>query len=537
MKKLRLTKFKILLLIIVFLGVFLRFYQLGGVPGSLEWDEVSIGYNAYSVLTTGKDEYGSFLPTTFRSLSDYKQPVYIYLDILPISLFGLNAFAVRFPSAFFGSLTIIFVYLLVNELFIKSQYRKRLSLLTMLFFAISPWHIQFSRGAFEANVALSFIIMGVWLFLRGIRLQKAWYLFTSIFAFIISTYTYLSPKVFVPLLCVGLFIYGKGYLLKKKVLAATLFLCLFVGIFLWLLNPASMTRGQGVLFTSKQTEILWQSVHQLHYDTMQGDPLGSLLHNRRIVYTIQFISNYLSHYNPVWLFITGDGTERHHAPGIGNLYLFSLPFILFGVYSLLRRISKQTLFLFFWFLLAALPASPTTEAPHSIRGLVFLPTWQIFEAAGVLYLFYLLKKVIWKKTFIVFVTLGYFLNFIYFCHQYFVHTNTDFQRGWTFGYKEVIMDIRNDQRYIFSDRFEQPYIFYLFYKQYDPNLYLSQGGSNRIFSKCFSIDSAYFGNCKSILRKGDYYLSIKDEKVWGLKEKKRINYIDGSPAVKIHRYE
>lgn len=537
MKVLRFTGLNKILLIIFIFGIFLRFYQLGDVPGSLEWDEVSIGYNAYSVLTTGKDEFGSILPMTFRSLSDYKQPVYIYLDILPVSLFGLNAYAVRFPSAFFGSMTILVVFLLVKEIFRKYKYSNQLSIVSMLSFAISPWHIQFSRGAFEANVALSFIILATWLFLRGIRLQKVWYLFVSVIIFILSTYTYLSPKIFVPLLCIGLFVFGKQFLLQRKFTTIVLAVILFIGIFLWLLNPTSMTRGQGVLFTTNQTELLSNSIQQLHLDTLNNDIVGTFVHNRRIIYTFQFVSNYLSHYNPVWLFITGDVIGRHHAPGMGNLYLFSLPFILFGIFFLLTRFFKQSLLVFFWFLLAAFPASPTSEAPHSIRSLVFLPTWQIFEAAGLLYIFIILKKNVWKYVFIAVIGLGYTLNFVYFAHQYFVHTNVDYQREWIFGYKEAIMDMQKDKRYIFSDNFEQPYIFYLFYNKYDPSTYLRNGGSNRLSSKCYSIDSAYFGNCKDILRKGDYYLSIKNEQVDNMKFLKSINYSDGTPAVKIHQYE
>ncbi len=537
MKKLHFTRFKMIFIIIFLLGIFLRFYQLGNVPGSLEWDEVAIGYNAYSILKTGKDEYGSFLPTTFRSFSDYKQPVYIYFDIVPIALLGLNSFAVRFPSAFFGSLTIVVVYLLVNEIFRKYKYSRQLSLLTMFFFAISPWHMQFSRGAFEANIALCFIIIGAWLFLRGIRLQKAWYLFISVFFFVVSTFTYLSPKVFVPLLFVGLIMYGKTYFLKRKILSVTLTMCLFMGTFLWLLNPASVSRGQGVLFTSNQTDILRHSIQQLHHDTVQGDTIGILIHNRRVVYTLQFITNYLSHYNPVWLFITGDSIGRHHASGMGNMYLFSLPFILLGIFFLLTRFLRQSLLVFLWFLLAGLPAAPTTEAPHSIRSLVFLPTWQIFEAAGLLFMFILIRKRIWKNLFIVLVSMGYLINFIYFYHQYFIHTNTDFQREWIYGYKEVILDMQKENHYIFSNKFEQPYIFYLFYTKYDPGKYLKEGGSNRTLSKCYSIDYAYFGDCKKVLQKEDYYFSIKDEQVNNMKLVKSINYTDGTPAVKIYRHE
>ena len=114
------NKQKILLLLIILIGIFLRFYRLGDVPSSLNWDEVSWGYNAYSITQTGKDEHGASFPLSFQAFGDYKQPVYVYLAAVSVKLFDLNPFSVRLPSAVLGSATILFVYLLVAELFGKT---------------------------------------------------------------------------------------------------------------------------------------------------------------------------------------------------------------------------------------------------------------------------------------------------------------------------------------------------------------------------------------------------------------------------------
>src|SRR5207253_1198042 len=124
----------ICLLIVTLLGGFLRFYQLGKLPKSLNVDEVSIGYNAYSILKTGKDEYGKPFPLTFKSLGDYKPPFYIYLVAPSIAIFGLNEFAVRFPSAFFGTLTIPALFLLIQFL----TKNKFLAFLGAFLLTISP---------------------------------------------------------------------------------------------------------------------------------------------------------------------------------------------------------------------------------------------------------------------------------------------------------------------------------------------------------------------------------------------------------------
>ena len=87
-----------ILFLIVVLAFVLRFVQLDSLPPSLNWDEVSHGYNAYSILKTGKDEWGKFLPIIFRAYGDYKLPLYIYITAFSEFIFGLNEFAVRLPS-------------------------------------------------------------------------------------------------------------------------------------------------------------------------------------------------------------------------------------------------------------------------------------------------------------------------------------------------------------------------------------------------------------------------------------------------------
>src|SRR5260221_421515 len=134
-------KIKLLLLFIIVLTVFLRFYQIGTNPPALTWDEASWGYNAYSLGIDGRDEFGRFLPHDYlESFGDYKPPMYAYLDIIPIKLFGLTPFATRFPSAFFGSLTVLITYFFVKQLFPKSKYKEWYGLASTLVLAVSPWH-------------------------------------------------------------------------------------------------------------------------------------------------------------------------------------------------------------------------------------------------------------------------------------------------------------------------------------------------------------------------------------------------------------
>lgn len=533
--------FLILFLSILFLGTFLRFYQLGNVPASLEWDEVSYGYNAYAILQTGKDEYGETMPFAFRAFGEYKQPVYMYLDVLSVQMFGLNAFAVRFPSALFGSLSILFVFLLVYELFRKFTYAKTLALLSMLFFAVSPWSIQFSRAAFEATVSLCFVIAAVWLFLRGLRLKERWYFIVAMLLLTLSTYTYISQKVFVPLLFTTLILFGFQFFKKQKVFAGIIVVVFLILNSLWLFDTKSVSRGQGVFITNQQSAILDKSIGQMQYDLENNDSIGALLHNRRIVYTQAIVSNYLSHFDPVWLFFTGDEVKRHHAPGVGQLYLVSLPLILAGIYFLLSRAFAMAWILFAWLLFAPVAAALTFESPHALRSLIFLPTWHIFEAAGVVFLLQTIRKQRFVKPLLIFVILLFAGNMFYFLHQYFVHTDTDHQKDWQYGYREAIesLNVYNDsnKRVIFSNNFEQPHIFYLFYTQYDPEKYIASGGSSRTAKECFAIERVHFGKCLDKLRDGDIYVAAENAEISDTKEVKRFEYQNGDPATRIFEYK
>src|SRR3989338_9833529 len=130
----------LILILIILLAAFLRFWQLGENPPSLTWDEAAWGYNAYSLGIDGKDEFGRFLPLNYlESFGDFKPPVYAYLDIIPVKFLGLNEFAVRFPSALFGVLTVLLTYFLVKRLFPQSKQKENYAFVSSLFLAISPW--------------------------------------------------------------------------------------------------------------------------------------------------------------------------------------------------------------------------------------------------------------------------------------------------------------------------------------------------------------------------------------------------------------
>ena len=185
---------------ILSLAGILRFYKLGINPPSLDWDETSLAYNAWALSETGHDEFGNSWPLSIRSFGDYKPPLYTYLLIPSLRIFGKTEFAVRFPSALAGTLTVLVTFYLAKEVIDES--RVLAPFVASFLMAISPWHLQFSRIAFEANLGLFFYILGVWLLLRWFTHRSSWLLFSSSLAGGAALMSYHSTKIVLPLLLI-----------------------------------------------------------------------------------------------------------------------------------------------------------------------------------------------------------------------------------------------------------------------------------------------------------------------------------------------
>lgn len=473
---------KILLIGIIFFAILLRFWQLGKVPASPDWDEAALGYNAYSILKTGRDEYGTFLPRTLRSFDDYKPPLYMYLAVPSIAIFGLNTWATRLPSAVMGVLAVIGTYYLVLELFKK---KNSLALISSFLLAVSPWHLQFSRIAFEANTGVTLNIWGLFAFFRGLR-SPPW-MMISAFLFGLSLYAYHSERIFVPMLLLVIAVLWRKELFSNRkafVISVLVGLLTVAPLLPVILDKTSITRLKGTSSLSDQTGLLMRSVAKMEDDQKTGNILGALLENRRFVYARTILDGYISHFSLRWLFLTGDN-DRHHAPDHGLLYLWELPFLLFGIYGIWKSGGKVSTLLLSWMLIAPIAASPTSETPHAIRTLVALPMLQVFIGVGILSFVSIIKsRVFEKKIWYSGIGIGVLfilLNAIYYFHMYYSHMNHEYSKFWQYGYEQAVKYAElNKGKYdtiVVSTSLEQPHMFFLFYTTYDPKKYLKEGGT------------------------------------------------------------
>lgn len=463
------------LFLIILLAIFLRFWNLGENPPSLTWDETAWGYNAYSLGIDGRDEFGRFLPIDYlESFGDFKPPVYAYLDIFPIKIFGLNEFAVRFPSALFGVLTVLITYFLTKRIFWNSKSNEIYALFSALFLAISPWHIMLSRAAFEANVATFFIVGGIWLFLKGIQEEK-WYIVLSIVFFVLSMYTFNTARIVTPLLVLFLGITFRKELIENK--KQTL-VTILVGILLmlpalgFLFTPAASLRFKEVNIFS-DIEVVKTSNQEIVNDSSLW---SRIIHNRRVGYTLSYLKHYFDNFNPSFLFIKGDGNPKFSTQDVGQMYLWDLPFFIGGMLVLFKKRTGFWWIIPSWILIGILPAATARETPHALRIETILPTFQILTAYGAAqFLFYIKKyKRLFKPALFV-LGLLLFANFFYFFRNYSVHYPHEFSGEWQYGYKDSIEYVKSiegnfDSVYITSDM-GRPYIYYLFYTKTDPRIF------------------------------------------------------------------
>lgn len=560
------------LLIVVGIAAFLRLWQLGVVPPSPDWDEVALGYNAYSILKTGRDEYGTWFPRSLRSYDDYKPPLYVYLTIPSVALFGLNTWSVRLPSAVMGVLAVVGTYFLVVELF-KSQIlmtndqqgkksffghwkldignSRSIALLSAMLLAISPWHLQFSRIAFEANIGITLNVWGMVALIKGLQSRK--WLRTSAILFGLAFYAYHSERIFIPLFVIILALIFRKKLLNDK---ASIFQSVIVGLLVVLplipvfFNKTTLTRLRGTSALADQTLLLSRSVQKLAEDQVHGNPWGIVFDNRRIVWTLKLLDGYLSHYSFKWLFLTGDN-PRHHAPDMGLLYIWEAPFLLWGMYTIARRGSMVARVLFGWFLIAPIAASPTTELPHAIRTLVFLPTFQIFTAVGILQLVSIIKhQVLSKNTtlksgflflFITSLLLLIAFNLTYYFHMYFGHMSREVSQFWQYGYRQAVDYAQSHKsaykKIVVSTKLEQPHMYFLFYTAFDPRFYLARGGTRSggfaEAQNTFDIYEFRPIEWEKELRDGSVLYIGTPSEIHGVNLLRTITYLDQTDAMRI----
>ncbi len=454
------------LILVLVLATVLRVFWLNKVPVELFGDELDVGYHAYSLLKTGRDYTGHLLPTYISSLAEARAPLFIYSVVPFIAIFGLSEWGVRLSATFFGVLGVFLVFLLVKRLFKNEP----LALAASFFLAIVPWHIHYSRAAYEVTLLLVLFLGGTLLFLKGLKKEK--FFLPSAILLALTPYTYSTANLFLPLLIFSfLMVFRKKiFKLERKWIVVSFLTALII------LLPliSSFFSGQAgdrfskiSIFTDKHLidEVIIKR-------SQEGD--GRFFHNKATTWGKTIVANYLTSFSSDFLFLFGDRNPRHGTGKNGELYLILLPLLLIGIWFGLRNIKKEQFqLIFLWLIFSPIPASLTQGGGnHATRLFLMLPPLIILISLGMLQI--LKVKKWWLKSIsLLFIFLFLFIGMIFYCHQYFVDWPRESWRFWHYGYKEAMLTVaqkENDfDRLVFNNTHEPILLRFLFWTKKDPH--------------------------------------------------------------------
>jgi 4-amino-4-deoxy-L-arabinose transferase-like glycosyltransferase len=351
---------------IVVFAAAMRLYALGRVPDGFFCDEASVGYNAYSILRTGRDEHGTLLPLYFRAFGEYKNPVYIYAAVLSVGALGLTELATRLPAALFGLATVPIAFLLGRRLAGVAA-----GLIAAALLAISPWHVHFSRIAFEL-IALPFVFgLGLWLALEAFHSGRRRDFVLAGLCLALSLYTYAVARLFVPLFLAGfaLLFRRERRAHRRGVQAALIaFAAGAAPLVLYTVGDPSRAGAR------------WRDISGISADRPLAETTGAVAHN------------YAIHFSPEFLFERGDPLKRHAVRGYGELYPALAPWLAAGLIVLVVRRRREDLLLLWWLALFPLAASLTRETPTATRTIDAIPVFELIAAVGVLSVARLLRR-------------------------------------------------------------------------------------------------------------------------------------------------
>jgi len=548
-----------LLVIILAVSAVLRLWSLSTNPPHLTPDEAALGYNAYSILKTGRDEYGEILPIIFKSFGDFKPGLYVYLTVPFVALFGLSEFAVRLPSALAGVIAVWLLYLVVGELFKEKKLaisHQPLAIIASFMLAISPWHIHFSRGAWEVNVSLTLTLAGVYFFLKALKKEKYLILSSLFFSSTLLAYQGAKLATTIVVAILATLYWKKIFALNKKTLTASVALGLIVSL------PIILSLFQGktgrlevfsVFSYPRPKEYLQNFLNQ--GDEKVGDLSYYLFHSESLNFTRGILGRWFNHFSGRFLFFQGDWQNpRHSAPNQGVLTHLDLILLVAGFIALIKfGARRESRFVWLWLILAPLPAVLSRDQVHAVRSYNLVIPLTILLSFGAVVILNKLNRFKW-----VFVSV-YILGYIYFLDSLFVHLPVHDSKLWEYGYKQIVETVTpiqdNYETIKVQQSFAQPYIYFLFYgvdgssvsKGYGPAKYQKQ--ANLIESEYGDVgqierlDNIHFAPIDWSINRGESGTLFvadtirippedsSDETLFKLI--KEIKYLDGSTAFRI----
>lgn len=463
------------LILITLLGAAIRFYQLGESPKGLYIDEAGQGYSAYSILKTGKDEFAYAYPVVFRSFTDFKTPLYVYLIVPLIPLFDLTTFTVRFPSFLFSVLTFPLLFLIISKLTTESKYKIPLSLLATLLLAISPWHTLFGRTNFECNVALFLFLLGIYLFY--ISLKKPWVLIFSAIIFTVSLPAYHSERLLTPLTALFLFIRNWKLLTSKShryylIVGVIIAFIITIPTLKVATTPGFLARASGLNIFSHQRQRPSGYIENLN------NPAAPLVNSSLYLSTKEFLALYFSYLSPRDMFNLGDYGPRSSFPNLSTFYVWQFPFYILGLYFLIKRktLVELRILTLFLLIISPIPAAVTRDPYTTIRALPLVIPQIIIISLGILEVIFNAKTKLRLLIYLI-LTILIIHSILNLYSSAIILNEYHRAKEWDYGVEQIsdyIKDKYLKTPIVFDNSRDDLYIALLFFLKYDPQTYQTE---------------------------------------------------------------
>lgn len=464
-------------ILIIGISIFFRFWQIDKLPPSLNWDEISNGYNAYSVLKTGKDEWGTRFPLIFRAYGDYKLPLYIYFTAISEFLLGLNEISVRLISALSGIGLVVLAYLITFRL----TKNIKASLLASFLTSISPWSLFLSRIAVEANLGAFLYALGSYFLICWLENFKRKEIILTILFWGLSMYAYNSCRVLVPISLIFLFVFSiKKKKINNLIFPTLLIIFISIPIIFQLINKSASARFEIV-------SLIDQGAINRIIETRLSSKLPyfiqKLIFNKVTFFIYYSFVNYFKNLSPVYLFLRGGSQYQFSQPLHELLFLVTAPFLVLGIIKCIF-LKKKNLILLFWFFISFIPSAITKDAPHVLRTILVLPVPMVLTAIGYAWLTdFLEKKFLTKSQFLTLVWIVAILfSFYKWWNDYSSIYRVSYSWAWQYGYKTAITFVKENyskyDHFIITKKYGEPHEFVLFYSDYDPGKYQNSSTKN-----------------------------------------------------------
>lgn len=436
----------LILLVIIVSAAGLRFAGLTRYPPSLNWDEVSHAYNAFSLLHSGTDQWGQLPVLNFRAYGDYPTTLNLYATVPAIALFGPTDFAVRFPHTLIGVLTVLVAYVAAT----RWQNNRLTGLFAAAMVSFEPWTFFPSRAVFQSNWVVLLLFLALALYFSRKTLSAILFLGLSLLA-------YHNTRIFVPGLLLFLVFHKPIVANKTHVFAAITVLVFSLGI---LAFSGARARGSWVGIVDTGAVAFLESARNT---SRLPQTLARALYNRPVYFAVKFADNYFGYFSPRF-FLAGGTQYQFSLPGFGVFNPVLLPFIYLGLYCLIKQKSWP---LIVWILLAPIPAALTRDHYAVIRATTLLPALILSTSLGLTFMFRHIPKLIRLTGLVV-----YLLILGVYMFEYFAHYPRTFSRDWQYGYFQLVEYLETQyDKYdyvLLTKRYAEPHEYVFWYWPVSP---------------------------------------------------------------------